>query len=82
MGYYSGVSTTTMEIGRLMRPESTARGILCVQRNDGSQRYIRDAEAKKFDLVAKTRKGARIVVETDSSDPVYCRVLNDGREYQ
>ena len=75
------MSTAQMELGRLAASVDPDRGRMCVFRADGTVRYIRNEEATRFGLTVAVRDNKRIVVETDLSDPIYCRVLNEGKEY-
>jgi hypothetical protein len=70
-----------MELGRLAVSMDLDRGRLCVHRMDGTVRYIKNEEATRFGLTVAVRQDKRIVVETDLSDPIYCRVLNEGKEF-
>lgn len=76
------MSTAQMELGRLAASDEPGRGRMCAHRADGSVRYIRNEEASAFGLTVAVRQEKRIVIETDLSDPVYCRVLNEGKEFQ
>lgn len=71
-----------IEVARLEPAGDTSRGRFWAKRADGSIKYIRNGEAFEFGLTVAVRKDPRIVVEIDASEPVYCRVLNEGREVQ
>lgn len=76
------MSTAQMELGRLAASVDLDRGRMCVYRADGTVRYIRNEEAARYGLTVAVRDNKRIVIETDTSDPIYCKVLNQGKEYQ